>query len=220
MALFVVRTSCFAPSSTLLHVPVEFAQRKFLRHFSPVSGCLSKLNVLTSRPHILLLLCFRLTPSEQGSNCRSSPHTYAFALLAKFALRTRARLTQVRYPHLARAPRSCMFLWNLRNANSYVTLVRTSCFAPSQVWLGSNFERYGIRTWQELHAPACVLHTPMPFSFSLSPVGLLLKLRKVRYPLCPPVLNGLPSRAPHTNAFLVFAKSSRTITQTSKGKQI
>ena len=82
MALFVVRTSCFAPSSTLLHVPVEFAQRKFLRHFSPVSGCLSKLNVLTSRPHILLLLCFRLTPSEQGSNCRSSPHTYAFALLA------------------------------------------------------------------------------------------------------------------------------------------
>ena len=37
-----------------------------------------------------------------------APHTNAFALLAKFALRTRARLTQVRYPHLARAQRSCL----------------------------------------------------------------------------------------------------------------
>ena len=32
------------------------------------------------------------------------------------------------------------------------------------------------------------------------------RFAQVRYPLCPPVLNGLPSRAPHTNAFALLAK--------------
>ena len=38
--------------------------RKFLRRFSPVSGCLSKLNVLTSRPHILAPFLLSLSPSD------------------------------------------------------------------------------------------------------------------------------------------------------------
>ena len=46
----------------------------------------------------------------------------------------------------------------------------------------------------------------VPFSFFSNSVGVRKKLQKVRYPLCPPVLNGLPSRAPHTNAFALLAK--------------
>ena len=53
--------------------------------------------------------------------------------------------------------------------------------------------------------PACFTHL-VPFSFFSNSVGVRKKLQKVRYPLCPPVLNGLPSRAPHTNAFALLAK--------------
>ena len=35
-------------------------------------------------------------------------------------------------------------------------------------------KEYGIRTWHELLAPACVLHTLLPFSLSLSRVWLSL----------------------------------------------
>ena len=47
--------------------------------------------------------------------------------------------------------------------------------------------------------PACFTHL-VPFSFFSNSVGVRKKLQKVRYPLCPPVLNGLPSRAAHTTA--------------------
>ncbi len=56
---------------------------KFLRRFSPVSGCLSKLNVLTSRPHILLLFTFSLgAVAPQFKSKKNAP--VKFALCANF----------------------------------------------------------------------------------------------------------------------------------------
>ena len=93
---------------------------------------------------------FDITPS----------HPYAFFVFAKPSL-ARLKLQKVRYPHLARAQRSCL---------------RAS-------------------------------HTSAFFVF-IGRVAPQFKLQKVRYPLCPPDLNGLPSRASHTFAFFVFAKPS------------
>ena len=84
-----------------------------------------------------------------------------------------------------------------------ITELNTPYVSPCELELA--LLRYG---FSNAKAPRFgVLGTHLvPFSFFSNSVGVRKKLQKVRYPLCPPVLNGLPSRAPHTNAFALLAK--------------
>ena len=98
-------------------------------------------------------------------------HTYAFLVFAKPSL-ARLKLRQVRFlkrqsSTLASHVCSCKICTTckfLRTPRVF-PIPKAHKFAKG-LWASP---WYGIRTWHELNAPACVLHTPVPFHSRLSP---------------------------------------------------
>ncbi len=116
-------------------------------------GCFQSLKLALLRYGIRSVRCYL-----NGLSSRTS-HTNAFALLAKFALRTKARFTQVRFPHLARAQR-----FGVKNAPEGLT---------SHVAIAHQAQRL-----------LCYCSHPFAFSFSSKSVGLRLEFQRFSTHLC------------------------------------